>query len=195
MTANKDLIDKEFGLLQRKVELPEDLVVLDEVTRTMGDKIEVIRIEKHIISCRSAFNIKEECMRFNINERVIKTMENYSVSITIYEEDSVKVERTITFKQDAPIQFNNACKLSEDHKHLCTYLYQGENGEVFWFSNRENDLLLNFFPADTEDLIELEIEDVELRSHILDERYVAPTKSNKFLNYTTPVPRMFTIGD
>ena len=98
MEANKDLIDKEFGRLKRKIELPEDLEVLDEVIRVRNGKIEVIRIEKHVISCRSAFDIKQEFTNFAINERVIKSMENYTVSLTIYEEDSVKVERTITTK-------------------------------------------------------------------------------------------------
>ena len=103
MEANKDLIDKEFGRLKRKIELPEDLEVLDEVIRVRNGKIEVIRIEKHVISCRSAFEIKEVSRRFKINERVIQSIENYSVSITIYEQDSVKVERTITNKQNTPI--------------------------------------------------------------------------------------------
>ena len=98
--ANKDSYNKEFDLLQRKIELPEDLEVLDEVTRVRNGKIELIRIEKHIISCRSAFEIKQESItnNFEINERVIKSMKNYTVSLTIYEEDSIKVERTITNK-------------------------------------------------------------------------------------------------
>ena len=97
--------------------------------------------------------------------------------------------------QDLPVRFKD---ISPEGAH--SYLFEGEGGEIFWFTMILDCLFVNLLPPDSI-LVEEPKEissDCPLYEHMISNRFLDKGKNQhgnaiRFYNYTTATPRMFTI--